>query len=156
MNNTCNTIAYFDIVPMYWDKWSCSYYSDRYQAGSMTVDKHELIFLIVNRGLFSLSKHRRWESSSYLTISPRRGNVLPCFPFISNSSVRCILKYVYFFFSGMQYFTQSTYTAENHCLSSIRTEIMINMVPFANNIRGCEDCHNVRCGTRLGRYKRRH
>ena len=64
------SIAYFDIVPfkMDWDKW---------QAAIMIVDKHELW---LNSGLFSLWSncvhdlavtHRRWEKSSYLTISPR-------------------------------------------------------------------------------------
>ena len=48
--------AYFDIVPleMHWDKWSWFYNIDRCHTMIMTVDKHELLFRILNRGLFSL------------------------------------------------------------------------------------------------------
>ena len=49
-------IAFFDIVPlkMHWDKSSWFYDIDRLSSSDHDRDKHELLFHIINRGLFSL------------------------------------------------------------------------------------------------------
>mgnify|MGYP007133553071 CR=1 FL=1 len=54
--NVPGIIAYLYIVPwkMPWDKWLWFYDIDRCQPVIMTVDKHELLFRILNRGLFLL------------------------------------------------------------------------------------------------------
>jgi len=49
-------IAYFEFVllKVHWDKWLWFYDIDRCQAVIMTVDKHKLLFSMLNRELFSL------------------------------------------------------------------------------------------------------